>query len=118
VTELFNALPEEPDERRRSPEARELLALSRPRRRVPWAAMKLPRITDEDVLAAIVELAGDGYCPVAALLPELPRRSHADRRRALTRSVNRGLLLERRAPDSRLHVAVTSEGWRRLREAA
>jgi hypothetical protein len=78
--------------------------------------MRLPRITDEDVLAAIVELAGDGYCPVPELFPRLPRRTHADRRRALNRSVNRGLVLERRGPDGRVHVAVASEGWRRLRE--
>ncbi len=76
------------------------------------------RITDEDVLAAIVELAGDGYCLVADLLPQLPRRTHADRRRAVTRSVNRGLVLERRGPEGRVWVALASEGWRRLRADA
>jgi len=76
------------------------------------------RITDEDVLGAIVELAGDGYCPVAEVLPLFPSRfSHADRRRAVYRSVNRGLVLERRGPDGRQHVAIASEGWRRLRAA-
>ena len=79
--------------------------------------MALPKITDEIVLAAIVELAGDGYCTVSELLPSLPRRTHADRRRALNRSVNRGLVIERRGPDGRLFVAVASEGWRRLRAA-
>jgi hypothetical protein len=76
------------------------------------------RITDEAVLASIVELAGDGYCLVAELLPSLPKRSHAERRRALNRSVNRGLVIERRGPDGRMHVAVASEGWRRLRARA
>ena len=80
--------------------------------------MALRRITDEDVLASIVELAGDGFCLVAELLPSLPRRSHADRRRALKRSVNRGLVIERRGPDGRMHVAVASEGWRHLRAPA
>lgn len=80
--------------------------------------MQLPRITDEDVLRAIVELAGDGYCLAAELLPALPRRPHADRRRALHRSVGRGLVLERRGPDGRAYVALSSEGWRRLRAAA
>jgi hypothetical protein len=64
-----------------------------------------------------VELAGDGYCLVADVLPSLPRRSHADRRRAVHRSINRGLLIQRRGPDGRAYVAVASEGWRQLRAA-
>ena len=80
--------------------------------------MALRRITDEDVLGSIVELAGDGYCLVAELLPSLPRRAHVDRSRALRGSINRGLVLERRGPDGRAYVAVASEGWRRLRSRA
>ena len=80
--------------------------------------MALPKITDEIVLAAIVERAGDGYCLVADLLPSLPKRTHADRRRALHRSIARGLVIERRGQDGRAYVAVASEGWRRLRDAA
>ena len=80
--------------------------------------MRFKRITDEDVLGAIVELAGDGYCLARDLLPELPKRTHADRRRALHRSVNRGLVIERRGPDGRTYVAIASEGWRLLRAAA
>jgi hypothetical protein len=79
--------------------------------------MALPKITDEIVLAAIVERAGDGYCLAADVLPSLPRRSHRDRQRALKRSINRGLVLERRGPEGRTHVAVASEGWRQLRAA-
>jgi len=75
------------------------------------------RISDGDVLAAIVERAGDGYCLVADLLPSLPKLSHADRRRALHRAVARGLVIERRGPDGRAHVAIASEGWRQLRAA-
>jgi len=75
------------------------------------------RISDGDVLAAIVEQAGDGYCLVADLLPSLPKLSHADRRRALHRAVARGLVIERRGPDGRAHVAIASEGWRQLRAA-
>jgi hypothetical protein len=80
--------------------------------------MALRRITDEDVLGSIVELAGDGYCLVPDLLPRLPKRTYAHRRRALSRAVNRGLVLERRGPDGRVHVALASEGWRRYRAAA
>jgi hypothetical protein len=80
--------------------------------------MALKRITDEDVLAAIIEVGGDGYCLSADVLPLLPSRTHADRRHALSRSVNRGLVIARRGPDGREHVAVASEGWRRLRSRA
>jgi hypothetical protein len=80
--------------------------------------MALKRITDEDVLQAIYETAGDGFCLTADLLPSLPKRTHADRRRALHRAVNRGLVIQRRGPEGREHVAIASEGWRRLRSAA
>jgi hypothetical protein len=80
-------------------------------------AMAIKRITDDDVLAAIVDRAGDGYCLIADVLPSLPRLRHADRRRAVHRAVGRGLVLERRGPDGRMHVAVASEGWRQLRAA-
>lgn len=80
--------------------------------------MRLKRITDEHVLDAIVERAGDGYCPAAEVLSALPTRTHADRRRALHRCVSRGLVIERRGPDGRAYVALASEGWRQHREAA
>jgi hypothetical protein len=69
------------------------------------------------VLSAIVDRAGDGYCLVAEVLPSLPKLSHADRRRAVHRAVSHGLVLERRGPDGRMHVAIASEGWRQLRAA-
>ena len=81
--------------------------------------MAFKRITDQDVLGAIVDLAGDGYCLVADVLPLFPSRfSHTDRRRALHRAINRGLVIQRRGPDGREHVAVASEGWRQLRARA
>ena len=81
--------------------------------------MALKRITDEHVLGAIVGLCGDGYCLVADVLPLFPGRfSHADRRHAVHRSVNRGLVIQRRGPDGREHVAIASEGWRLLRDRA
>jgi hypothetical protein len=79
--------------------------------------MAFKRITDEDVLSAIVDRAGDGYCLTADVLPSLPKLGHRDRRRALHRAINRGLVLERRGPDGRAWVAVASEGWRQLRAA-
>jgi hypothetical protein len=74
-------------------------------------------ITDEDILNSIVDLAGDGYCLIADVLPSLPKRGHADRRRAVHRAVRRGLLIERRGPDGRAWVTLASEGWRQLRAA-
>jgi hypothetical protein len=76
------------------------------------------RITDAHVLDTIVELAGDGYCLVADVLPSLPRRSHADRRRAVHRSIKQGLVIQRRGPDGRVYVAIASEGWRLIRAQA
>jgi hypothetical protein len=78
----------------------------------------MKRITDEDVLNSVVERAGDGYCLIAEVLPSLPKLGHRDRRRAVHRAINRGLLIERRGPDGREHVALASEGWRQLRAAA
>ena len=84
-----------------------------------FGVVAFKRITEEDVLSAIVERAGDGYCLVADVLPLFPGRfSHADRSRAVHRSVNRGLVIQRRGPDGREHVAVASEGWRLLRSRA
>ena len=81
--------------------------------------MALKRITDGDVLEAIVEQTGDGYCLIAEILPLFPSRfSHTDRRRAVQRAINRGLVIARRGPDGREHVAVASEGWRQLRARA
>lgn len=83
-----------------------------------FGVVAFKRITEEDVLSAIVERAGDGYCLVADVLPSLPKLGHADRHRALRRSVNRGLVIQRRGPDGREHVAIASEGWRLLRSRA
>ncbi len=77
--------------------------------------MALKRITDEIVLSAVVELAGDGYCLIVDVLPSLPKRTHAERRRALHRTMNRGLLIQRPGPDGRAYVTISSEGWRQLR---
>jgi hypothetical protein len=86
---------------------------------LPSTEMAVKRIVDEDVLEAIVEQSGDGYCLIAEILPLFPSRfSHADRRRAVQRAVNRGLVIARRGPDGREHVAVASEGWRQLRARA
>jgi len=92
--------------------------MANPGTALPSSPVALKRITDEDVLGAIVELAGDGYCALPDVLPSLPKSTHADRRRAVHRATNRGLLIQRRAPDGRSYIALSSEGWRLLRAAA
>ena len=70
---------------------------------------KLP--APEQVLAAIVELADDGFCRRSELASRFPKLGERDLRRALRRAVAQGLVLERRGPDGAFHVALTSEGW-------
>jgi hypothetical protein len=79
--------------------------------------MKRQRLSDQDVLAAIEELAGDGFCLAPRLLDSLPRGTHADRRRAINWTIKKGMVIERRGPDGRMHLALASEGWRLLRAA-
>lgn len=69
-------------------------------------------------MAAVVEVADDGFCPTGELSVRLRRFGSRELRRGLKRSVRRGLLLERRGPDGRTYVALSSEGWERFREQA
>lgn len=75
---------------------------------------KLP--PPEAVMAAIVDLADDGYIRRSALGPRFPHLGERDLRRAVRRAVALGLVIERRGPDGTFHVAVSSEGWNRLRD--
>ena len=70
---------------------------------------------EDEVLAAIVELADDGFCEKRALAARFPRLGERDLRRSVSRAARQGLLLERRGPDGRAYFAITSEGWERLR---
>ena len=66
-------------------------------------------------MAAIVELADDGFCRRDELARSFPKLGSRDLRRALRRAVAHGLVIERRAPDGAFHLAVSSEGWNRHR---
>lgn len=70
---------------------------------------KLP--LPEEIVAAIVELADDGFCRRGELSQRFPRLGERDLRRALRRAVARGYVIERRGPDGAFHLAVSSEGW-------
>jgi hypothetical protein len=73
-----------------------------PRRKLP-----LP----EEIVAAIIELADDGYCRRGDLTQRFPRLGERDLRRVVRRAVSLGYVIERRGPDGAFHVAVSSEGW-------
>jgi hypothetical protein len=70
---------------------------------------KLP--PSEEIVAAIVELADDGFCRRGELVQRFPRLGERDLRRAVGRAVSLGLVIERPGPDGAFHVAVSSEGW-------
>jgi hypothetical protein len=74
---------------------------------------KLP--APEAVVAAIVDLADDGYCRRGELVQRFPGLGERDLRRAVRRAVTLGLVIERRGPDGAWHVTVSSEGWNLLR---
>jgi hypothetical protein len=70
---------------------------------------KLP--PPEEIVAAIVELADDGFCRRGELAQRFPKLGARDLRRALRRAVAQGFVIERRGPDGAFHLAVSSEGW-------
>jgi hypothetical protein len=76
-----------------------------------------PLPSPEQILAAIVAEADDGFCNRSAVIARFRRVGERDMRRAIARAVRFGFVLERRGPDRRLYLALTSEGWQRFREA-
>jgi hypothetical protein len=71
--------------------------------------------SDEEVLRAIVDLGDDGFVPRHQLVARFRGQGEREMRRAIGRSARRGLVLERRDPQGRSFVAVSSEGWEALR---
>jgi hypothetical protein len=65
----------------------------------------------EEIVAAIVALADDGFCRRSELAQRFPRLGARDLRRALRRAIAQGLVIERRGADGGFHLAVSSEGW-------
>jgi hypothetical protein len=65
----------------------------------------------EEVVAAIVALADDGFCRRGELSQRLPGLGARDLRRAVRRAIAWGFVLDRHGPDGTFHLAVTSEGW-------
>ena len=74
-------------------------------------------VTPEEVLTAVVELADDGFCRRRDLVPHFRGLGERELRRSIQRATKLGLLLERRGPDGRAYVALSSEGWDRINAA-
>jgi len=71
--------------------------------------------SDEEILRAIVALGDDGFVPRHRLVLRFRGQGEREMRRAIGRSARRGLVLERRDPEGRSFLAVSSEGWELLR---
>jgi hypothetical protein len=71
--------------------------------------------SDEEILRAIVALGDDGFVPRHQLVARFRGQGERDMRRAIGRSARRGLVLERKDPEGRSFVAVSTEGWQALR---
>jgi len=77
--------------------------------------MRRTKVEPLDLLTAIAEAVDDGFCPISTLAQRLPKLGRRDLRRLQNRAARRGLVLERRGPDGKLYLALTSEGWQVLR---
>jgi hypothetical protein len=77
--------------------------------------MKRPKPEPEQLLAVIAEAADDGFYPASSLVSAFPKLGHRELVRLRKRAGRLGLVLERRGPDGRTYLALTSEGWRALR---
>jgi hypothetical protein len=73
-------------------------------------------VSDEQILAAIVELADDGFCRQQDLKLRFRTVLSRDLRKSIGRAARRGLILERRGPDGGGYLALSSEGWNLLRQ--
>ncbi len=76
-----------------------------------------PLPSDEEILAAIVALGDDGFVARRDLVLRFRRVGERDLRRAIGRSARRGLILERRDPEGRGFIALSSEGWDLVRKS-
>ena len=69
----------------------------------------------ERLLRAIAEAVDDGFYPASSLSSAMPKLTHREMVRLRKRALRQGLVLERRDPEGRTFLALTSEGWRALR---
>lgn len=77
--------------------------------------MKRAKTKPVELLAAIAGAVDDGFYAAPTLATHFPKLSHRDLVRLRNQALRDGLLLERRGPDGKLYLALTTEGWRALR---
>jgi hypothetical protein len=73
-------------------------------------------VPEREILTAIVALADDGFCLRRELIAGFRGRGERTLRKSIARTARHGLVLERRGPDGRSYLALTSEGWELLRD--
>lgn len=71
----------------------------------------------ERLLAVIAEAVDDGFYPSSSLPSAFPGLTYREVVRLRKRALGQGLVLERRDPEGRSYLALTSEGWRALRSS-
>lgn len=80
--------------------------------------MRRAKVEPEELLTAIAADVDDGFYPASRLRSRFPSLGHRDLVRLRGRAMRRGLILERRGADGQTYLALTSEGWRTLRDVA
>ena len=79
--------------------------------------MRRRRPEEGELLGAIAELVDDGFASRADLATRLRQFGRRDLAKGYSRLATRGLVLERRAPNGGIYLALTGEGWKALEEA-
>jgi hypothetical protein len=82
---------------------------------VETTPVKKSKVEPEQLLAAIAETVDDGFYPASSLASAFPRLTHRELVRLRKQASRQGFLFERRGPDGRTYLVLTSEGWRALR---
>jgi hypothetical protein len=77
--------------------------------------MRRPKAEPGQLLSVIAEAVDDGFYPASSLAFDFPKLGHRELVRLRKRALREGLLLERRGPDARTYLTLTSEGWQALR---
>jgi hypothetical protein len=78
-------------------------------------SMRRSKVEPEQLLAAIADAVDDGFYPASSLASVFPKLGHRELVRLRNRAMRQGLVLERRGPDGRTYLALSSEGWQALR---